>query len=109
MCNYELNVTFRRQVVVTIEISTTFAATTETGPAKYERFINKTENSFKRKPSLPFRSSTVKKLVYTLLKTMIILTTEFDEGVKNRVVRLDFRWQRIPCLQNTCGPRRDFT
>jgi len=31
-----------------------------------------------------------------------------DKGVKNRGVRLDFRWQRIPRLQNTVGPRRLF-
>jgi len=46
----------------------------------------------------------VKKLGYILLKTITILAVDFDKGVKNCAVHLDFRWQQIPRLQNTVGP-----
>jgi len=51
----------------------------------------------------------VKKLGYTPMKTMTILTiySNFDEALKNKN-HLDFRWRRIPRLQNTVGPSRVF-
>jgi len=46
-----VNLTFRRQVAVSIETAKTiephFAATIETRPAKYETLTTETENSFK--------------------------------------------------------------
>ena len=55
--NYELNLGFRRQVAVTIEIATTIephlAANIKTWPAKYERLQLKQKTTSKLKPSLP--------------------------------------------------------
>jgi len=43
----------------------------------------------------------VKKLWYTLLKTMIILPVEFGKGVENRAVHVNLLCRRIPRSQNT--------
>jgi len=49
--NYEINLTFRRQVAVAIKTATTIepyiAATTKARPAKYETLTTATQNSFK--------------------------------------------------------------
>jgi len=45
----------------------------------------KQKTALKLQPSLPYRGAS-EKLGYTLLKTMTILTAQFDEGVKNRTV-----------------------
>jgi len=55
-CNYELNLTFKRQVVVTVEtisIEPYHLATVENTPAKYKTLVIETENRFKTLSSLP--------------------------------------------------------
>jgi len=55
--NYEVNLTFGRQVAISIKTGTTIepylAAILITWPAKYETLTTETENSFKTQPFLP--------------------------------------------------------
>jgi len=84
ICNYELNVTFRRQVVATVEISTFNNYRTVYLQRLFKPDLRNTKRFYKLNRQqlqnlIPLcrNEVLVKKLGYKLLKTMIILTIEF--------------------------------
>ena len=87
ICNYELNVTFRRQVVATVEISTFNNYRTVYLQRLFKPDLRNTKRFYKLNRQqlqnlIPLcrNEVLVKKLGYKLLKTMIILTIEFWWG-----------------------------